>query len=145
MAISKPNSCLAIGAALAALLSAPAVAKDVHATNETPVERFYCTQFGPFFLRFDPDKAAGVFAILRNKDLGSVVGALSGRTLEGEWAEVDSRGEIRIAFSDDWATFDAEYTIHHTPDEWRGGWTGRLAPDARPHSFDADGQTFYCR
>ena len=113
--------------------------------QEFAIERQYCTQFGPFFLRFDPDKAAGVFAILTNNDLGSVVGAVDGRQFVGVWTEVDSHGEIRIAFSDDWSRFDAEYALHSSPEQWRGGWVGRLAPEGRPARFEADGQTFYCR
>ncbi len=110
----------------------------------TAIERHYCTQFGPFFMRFDPDKAAGVFTIHQNNDLGSVVGSLDERVFDGVWTEIDSRGEIRMTFSEDWAQFNAEYSVHDTPGEWRGGWVGRLAPDSRPQAFKAGDQTFYC-
>ena len=48
-----------------------------------PVERYYCTQFGPFFFRHDGEKMAGVFAILTNDDLGVVVGTIEGRSFRG--------------------------------------------------------------
>lgn len=109
------------------------------------VERFYCTQYGPFFLRFDPDKAAGVFAILPNNDLGAMVGALDGQTLAGEWIEVDSRGAIRMEFSEDWSSFTAAYSVAPSLDSWEEGWAGYLPPVGDPDSFVIDGQTFRCR
>ncbi len=114
-------------------------------SNDESVERRYCTEFGPFFIRFDPDKAAGVFAINANNDLGSIIGILNGHQLEGEWMEVDSRGQIRIAFAEDWSRFDAEYNIAGSPDRWRSGWTGRLPENETVVSFDVDGVTFDCR
>lgn len=115
------------------------------ASNSTSVERRYCTEFGPFFIRFDPDKAAGVFAINGNNDLGAIVGALNGNQFEGEWMEVDSHGQIRITFADDWSSFDAEYNVARSPDRWRSGWTGHLPQNEAVVSFDVDGVTFDCR
>ncbi len=112
--------------------------------NEGSVERRYCTQFGPFILRFDPDKAAGIFAILPNNDLGSIVGALNERELTGEWIEVDSRGEIRIQFADDWSSFSAEYNVASNPENWHSGWIGNIAPEATTTKFTVDDMTFYC-
>ncbi len=112
--------------------------------SETSKERRYCTQFGPFILRFDPDKAAGIFAILPNNDLGSIVGALDGFQLEGEWIEIDSRGQIRITFSEDWNSFNAEYNVASNLDHWNGGWVGQIAPDATTTQFTKDDLTFYC-
>lgn len=114
-------------------------------SNDESIERRYCTEFGPFFIRFDPDKAAGVFAINGNNDLGAIVGALNGRQLEGEWMEVDSHGQIRINFADDWSSFDAEYNVASSPDRWRSGWTGHLPENEAVISFDIDGVTFDCR
>ncbi len=131
---------------LAAAIALPLSVLPAHAAGETEsIERSYCTQFGPFFIRFDPDKAAGVFAILQNNDLGSMVGALDGHRLEGEWIEVDSRGEIRITFADDWSSFEAEYNVAAAPDRWYDGWTGRLPENDAVDSFDVDGTTFRCR
>ena len=108
-------------------------------------ERHYCTQYGPFFIRFDEDKAAGVFAILTNGDLGSMVGALEGRRLEGEWVEVDSGGAIRIEFSEDWSTFEAEYNLAPEPETWHGDWRGHLRPTDDTASFVRDGVEFRCQ
>ncbi len=130
---------------LSAFLMLPATAQDSD-EMDVGVERNYCTQQGPFFLRFDPDKAAGVFAILPNNDLGAVVGALADRTLTGEWIETDdSKGAIRIVFSEDWSSFEAAYTIAPDNDNWREGWTGYLPPAGDPSSFDIGGETFLCR
>ncbi|MHA7872719.1 MAG: hypothetical protein ACX939_10245 [Hyphococcus sp.] len=132
--------------ALSAAMTLPLFAQPTSANDATTsVERRYCTQYGPFFIRFDPDKAAGVFAILTNNDLGSIVGALDGHRLEGEWIEVDSRGAIRIAFSDDWSRFDAEYNVAGAPDRWYGDWTGRLPENGDVDSFIDEGTTFRCR
>lgn len=108
------------------------------------VERYYCTQFGPFSLRFDSDKAAGVFAIFANGDLGSIVGHLRDHHLEGEWIEVDSRGKIKIDFSDDWSSFKAAYNVAPATGNWRTGWYGRLRPESKPSEFTVDGQTYKC-
>lgn len=131
---------------LAAAIAAPLLAPSTHAAEEAPsVERRYCTQYGPFFIRFDPDKAAGVFAILQNNDLGSMVGALNGHRLEGEWAEVDSRGDIRIHFSEDWSSFEAEFNVAAAPDRWYADWAGRLPENSGVESFEVDGTTYRCR
>lgn len=110
----------------------------------TTVERYYCTQYGPFFIRFDPDKAAGVFAILTNGDLGSMVGVLSDHSLEGEWIEVDSRGEIRMTFSEDWSEFEAEYNVAANPEKWYSDWNGHLRPEDGAETFEKDGTEFRC-
>ncbi len=112
--------------------------------NDGSIERYYCTQYGPFFIRFDPDKAAGVFAILSNDDLGSMVGRLEGRRIDGTWEEVDSRGRIRLTFSEDWSRFDAEYTVAGNPLEWHGEWTGYLRNDPDVQEFTRDGEAFRC-
>ena len=118
---------------------------DSASSNVEAIERLYCTQFGPFFLRFDPDKAAGVFAINPNNDLGAVVGAIEDRTLTGEWIEVDSKGAIRIAFSEDWSSFEAAYTVGVDSTEWLEGWFGYLPPAGDPDEFEIAGETFHCR
>lgn len=128
----------------AAIFISPAKAAEP-ASNSVSVERRYCTEFGPFFIRFDPDKAAGVFAINGNNDLGSIVGVLNDRQLEGEWMEVDSHGQIRIAFADDWSSFDAEYSVASSPERWRSGWSGHLPENETVVSFEVDGVTFDCR
>ncbi len=114
-------------------------------TAAAPVEKRYCTQFGPFYLRFDPDKAAGFFVIEQNGDLGAVVGVVDDRQFSGEWIEVDSRGRIRIAFSEDWKQFEAEYDLSYAPDQWRSGWVGHLAPDTQTSEMTVDGVQFICR
>ena len=132
-------------ALFAAAIALPLFAPSAYATDSTPsVERRYCTQYGPFFIRFDPDKAAGVFAILQNNDLGSVVGALNGHRLDGEWIEIDSQGDIRITFADDWSSFEAEYNVAGATDRWYGEWMGRLPENGEVDSFDVDGTTFRC-
>ena len=128
--------------AFSALLSLPAAAQK----NFDPgVERHYCTQHGPFLLRFDPEKAAGIFSILANNDLGAVVGALEEQTLTGEWIETDSKGAIRMVFSEDWSSFEAAYTIAPDGENWIEGWTGYLPPAGDPPSFEIAGETFLCR
>ena len=129
---------------MGAFLALPATAQNSDELD-AGIERHYCTQKGPFFLRFDPAKAAGVFAILANNDLGAVVGALEERTLTGEWIETDSKGAIRMAFSEDWSSFEAAYTIAPDGENWREGWTGYMPPAGDPTSFDIDGETFLCR
>ena len=109
------------------------------------IERYYCTQFGPFFLRFDPDKAAGVFSIFGNGDMGAIVGHLNDQNLDGKWIENDNQGSIKIQFSEDWSRLDASYTIAEAPNEWRHGWTGFLKPDEHVTSFDKDGLTLQCK
>ncbi len=123
--------------------SAPAWSA-VPISGENSVERRYCTQYGPFILRFDPEKAAGIFAILRNNDLGSIVGALNEHQLEGNWIEVDSHGQIRMSFTDDWSSFTAQYNVASNPDRWNGGWIGHIAPSPETTEFDVDDVTFYC-
>jgi len=108
-------------------------------------ERHYCTEYGPFFIRFDTDKAAGVFAILTNGDLGSMVGALVGRRIEGKWTEVDSGGDIRLEFSEDWSSFEAEYNLTAAPETWHGDWRGQLRPSDDASSFVRDGVEYRCR
>lgn len=110
-----------------------------------PIERYYCTQYGPFFIRFDDHQAAGVFAILRNDDLGSIVGTLSNFELRGKWIENDNRGDIRLKFSEDWLSFDAEYTLEAEPDNWLGNWSGRIRPSRQADTFEHDGVQFRCK
>ena len=131
---------------LAAFLALTLAATAVRANEANGgVERYYCTQYGPFFFRFDPDKAAGVFAILTNNDLGSVVGRMDGRAFEGEWFEVDSRGDIRIFFAEDWSSFEVEYSIAGEPEEWLTGWKGRLRPEPATVAFTANDETYRCQ
>ena len=111
---------------------------------QTTVERYYCTQYGMFFIRFDPDKAAGVFAILPNSDLGSIVGVIDDHSLEGEWIEVDSRGAIRMTFSEDWSEFDAEYNVAANPEKWYSNWKGHRRPKEGVETFERDGVEFRC-
>jgi hypothetical protein len=108
-------------------------------------ERYYCTQYGPFFIRFDADKAAGVFAIFNNGDLGSMVGVLKGHSLEGEWIEATSRGVIRMTFSEDWSKFDAQYNVATNPEKWYSNWKGHLRPAHDVTTFTKDGIEFRCR
>ena len=51
-----------------------------------------------FFCALTRIKAAGVFSILPNDDLGAMVGVLEDRTLTGNWIENDSKGAIRMGF-----------------------------------------------
>ena len=136
---------LVLVATIASLGAATARQADASAADGVAIERRYCTQFGPFWVRFDPDKAAGVFAIHANGDLGSMVGVLEGDRLTGIWVENDSRGQIRMSFSPDRSTFEAEYNVESEPDEWYRGWLGRLQPEACPAQFDHDGKTYLCR
>ena len=131
-------------ATMACLLPLMAQESEQAVRETNSAERRYCTQYGPFFVRFDPDKAAGVFAILTNGDLGSMVGRLEGRSLEGIWVENDSRGEIRMRFSDDWSSFEAEYNVETVPEKWYGDWTGRLPPGDDATEFEHEGTTFRC-
>ncbi len=108
-------------------------------------ERYYCTQYGPFFLRFDGDKAAGFFAVLKNDDLGAVVGVLDGYELSGNWIETGGKGPIRMTFSEDWSSFEAEYAVAPDTENWISGWTGYLPPAGDPAVFDIDGESFRCR
>ena len=108
------------------------------------VERHYCTQHGPFFIRFDDAKAAGVFAILSNGDLGSMVGQLNGTTLEGDWFEVGSRGRIVIEFSSDFTRFEAEYNVADAPETWYRGWLGVERPDESVSSIAPDDVLLHC-
>jgi|GEM_PF-5797374 len=129
---------------LALCANLPVEAAETGGDGPPQIERYYCTQFGPFFIRFDDDKAAGVFAILPNDDLGSVVGELSGHKFKGEWIETDNRGEIILHFSDDWLYFDAEYTVQADPENWLGAWSGRIRPDNAPASFEYKSVQYRC-
>lgn len=107
------------------LLIAAAMVGNARADQEA-TERYYCTQYGPFFLRFDDDKLAGVFAILSNGDLGAVVGTLDGNVMTGRWYENDSAGDIVIRFTPDRGAFEAEYRIDGAPADWYREWRGVL-------------------
>ncbi len=133
---------LSLVVALGGSHAAPGASPDSTAPS---VERRYCTQFGPFFVRFDLDKAAGVFAIRANHDLGAMVGTLSNHQLDGAWMENDSRGRIRMTFSDDWSSFEAEYSLDSEPESWRGGWRGVLPANGEPTELARDGTTYDCR
>lgn len=109
------------------------------------VERRYCTQQGPFFLRFDPDKAAGVYAILQNDSLGVVVGSLDAFQFVGTWYEMDKTGPIKLEFSEDWSSFEATYAVAPDKVPWQTGWTGYLPPAGHPVTFEIGGETFRCR
>ena len=87
---------------------------------------------------------AGVFAILTNGDLGVVVGTIEERVFTGRWFEVDSAGDIKITFSDDWSSLDAAYAIDGEPDAWRRGWVGRSRPEDSTISFEEGGVTYRC-
>jgi hypothetical protein len=120
----------------AALFTSAATAKDI--------ERHYCTQFGPFFLRFDDEKVAGVFNIFANNDMGSIIARLEGKTAAGGWIEVDSKGDIKFEFSEDWSSFDAAYSVGPNNGNWRTGWNGKLRPDATTGRFERNGVTYLC-
>jgi len=114
------------------------------AAQAKDIERHYCTQFGPFYLRFDDEKAAGIFNIFMNNDMGSVVGKLVGNKIIGNWIEVDSSGRIQLEFSDDWSSFDASYSVGEASEDWRTGWHGVLRPAGRPKTFVVDTVTYHC-
>ena len=126
------------------LVSPVTVAGHEPASRSVAIERHYCTQYGPFFIRFDPDKAAGVFTIHNNGDLGSIVGRLDGLTLDGEWIEVDSRGEIRLEFTSDWSRFEARYNVAGNPETWHGNWTGILRPADAPATIEVNETEYRC-
>lgn len=128
-----------------AILTAAALGASGASASEASPELRYCTQYGPFFIKFDHEKAAGVFAILTNGDMGSMVGRLNGQTLEGEWIEVDSGGQIRIEFAEDRSSFEATYNTRNNPEKWHSNWTGRLPDDPDAETFTADGVLFRCR
>ena len=129
---------------LAAPYTLAQTADETTQLSPIPVERYYCTQYGPFFFRHDGDKMAGVFAILTNRDLGAVVGTIEERSFSGRWFEVDSAGDIKIEFSNDWTSFDAAYAIDGEPNAWRRGWVGRLRSGDSPTSFEEGGVTYRC-
>ena len=124
------------------------------------VEQRYCTGSGPFLLRFEATRAAGIFADLPQRGAeppptlarqdkaprvpGAMAGALSGRRLEGAWTSAERRGTIRIRFSEDWSSFTAAYAFESAPDEWTGGWTGYLPPAGDPDDFVIDGERHHC-
>ena len=87
----------------------------------------FCTQHGPVFVRLQGSQGAGVYSILGNGDIGAFVGRLEGRTLEGRWYETDSRGEIRIAFTEGWDGIALQYRADGEA-RWRGDWDGVPPP-----------------
>ena len=74
-----------------------------------------------------------------------MVGELEGHSLEGEWIEIDSRGEIRMTFSKDWSEFDAEYNVAANPERWYRDWKGYLRPEDGVATFERNGIEFRCR
>lgn len=134
-----------IAAAVLICLTAPSASQ----TGDDGVsEHRYCTQSGPFLLRFDQMKAAGFFAALPEYEPasgpGAVAGSLSSRTLEGVWTLPDKRGSIRMGFSRDWSSFVAAYALEEDPENWISGWMGYLPPAGDPPTFIIDGDRFYC-
>ena len=137
-------------------LTAPAAAQQAAFPGEAVAEQRYCTQFGPFMIRFDRDRAAGFFAALppapepettgaqAERAPGAVVGVLVNRTLEGAWLQTDKRGFLRMGFSDDWSSFIAAYALDGDPDTWRSGWMGYLPPAGDPPTFAIDGDQYHC-
>ena len=108
------------------------------------VERYYCTQYGPFFLRFHRQDVAGVFAILMNDDIGAVIGRVDGQSFVGRWLEIDNSGDIKIEFSEDWHSMNASYSVDSDPETWRHGWLGRIRPAGKPASFKHDDVAYLC-
>ena len=129
-------------------------------TSGGGVEQRYCTPSGPFLIRFEEDRAAGIFADLPPRGAeppptlarkekaprvpGAMAGALSDRALEGTWTLAERRGAIRMTFSEDWSSFTAAYTVETAPEEWTGGWTGYLPPAGDPDDFVIDGERHHC-
>jgi hypothetical protein len=112
--------------------------------SASPVVRHYCTQYGPMFLRIDGNQLAGVFVILTNGDMGSMVGTIRGRTMDGEWFEPDSDGDIVIRFESDWSGFNARYNVSSRPAVWHRNWVGQLRPPGNPVTFELDDTTLLC-
>lgn len=137
------------------LLTAPAAAQQA-AQGDFIAEQRYCTQSGPFMIRFDRDRAAGFFAALpaapeaetagarSERAPGAIVGVLVNRTLEGAWLQTDKRGVLRMGFSDDWSSFIAAYALEDDPETWRSGWMGYLPPAGDPPTFAIDGDRYHC-
>jgi len=118
-------------------------------------EQRYCTQSGPFMIRFENGRAAGIFAALplpggagsglrTGPGPGAMAGVVASRTLEGVWTLSDRRGLIRIGFSEDWSSFIAAYAVEADPSEWAGGWMGYLPPAGDPADFVIDGERYHC-
>ena len=149
------NHALTLWACLT-LLTAPAAAQQAALPGEAVAEQRYCTQSGPFMIRFDRDRAAGFFAALpppqepeapgaqAERAPGAVVGVLFNRTLEGAWLQTDRRGVLRMGFSDDWSSFIAAYALEDDPETWRSGWMGYLPPAGDPPTFAIDGDQYHC-
>lgn len=134
-----------IAAAVLICLTAPAASQT---GNDEVSEQRYCTQSGPFLLRFDETRAAGFFAALPEYEPtsgpGAVAGALSNRTMEGVWTLPNMRGAIRMGFSQDWSSFVAAYAFEGDPENWTSGWMGYLPPAGDPPTFIIDGDRFNC-
>lgn len=145
-----------LGAALA-LLALPAAAQaDIETGAGSVMEQRYCTQSGPFMMRFQRNRAAGFFAALPEaagagpesaqpqNAPGAIAGVLVNRTLEGVWTQTDRRGFVRMGFSDDWSSFVAAYALEDAPETWRSGWMGYLPPAGDPPTFVIDGDRYHC-
>ena len=126
-------------------LLAIALAVSSFGVQAKDIERHYCTQFGPFYLRFDDEKAAGVFNIFMNNDMGSMVGRLDGNKVIGNWIEVESSGRIQLEFSDDWSSFEAAYVVGEVSEDWRTGWRGILRPPDNPKTFAVGTVAYHCK
>lgn len=112
--------------------------------SASPIVRHYCTQYGPMFLRIDGNQLAGVFVILTNGDMGSMVGTIRGHTMDGEWFETDSQGDIVISFEPDWSGFNAQYNVSSRPAVWHRNWIGKLRPSGNPVTFELEDTTLLC-
>jgi len=118
---------------------------DAQTAEIAAIERTYCTQYGPFFIRFDSDNAAGVFALPADHDLGVMIGLLHKQTFAGKWIKIDESGAIHLVFSEDWSSFEAAEDAAPNEDGWTAGWAGYMPPAGDPAQFVIDGETFVCR
>ncbi len=120
-------------------------------TRRVPSERrssattlAYCTPHGEFVVEFRPQRVVGRYVIAPKGIDGTFSGALDGRRVRGRWSDRDGAGDIVIDFTDDWASFSADYRNDAEPEVWHRGWLGALRPPAGAAAFDRDGTTFRC-
>ena len=107
-------------------------------------DRYYCTEYAPFFIRIDGEKLAGVFAVLERNDLGTAVGELHGNVMTGRWHEADASGDIVIRFAPDRSAFSAEYRVDGEPDIWHREWRGVLRYADGDNRFTLDEIEYRC-